>query len=269
MHPRLQHLALERPLAFLDLETTGLDPHADRIVELALVKFAPADDPARFRHFGPDGAPVRLVHRLDPEVPIPPEATAVHRIADADVAGRPTFRAVARQVERFLEGCDLAGFNLRRFDLPLLAVEFAWAGVAFELRGRHVVDVLAIFHARERRDLPAAVRTYCGRAHAGSHEALADAWATAAVLDAMAGRYADLPRTPAGLHKQLVAVDVGGEFRRADGRVVFAAGKHRGRELDEVARRDPGYLRWLLRRGLLADAREWVERALARRAGGG
>ena len=152
----VRHLQLERPLAVLDTETTGVDPLTDRIVELAVVRL------------DPDGAARRYRRLVDPGVPIPPAATAVHGIADADVAGRPRFAAIADRLARRLDGCDLAGFNLRRFDLPLLAAEFARAGVAFDPADRAVVDAQQIYHAREPRDLAAAVRFYCGREHAAT-----------------------------------------------------------------------------------------------------
>jgi DNA polymerase III subunit epsilon len=258
-------LRLERPLAFLDLETTGRDPGTDRVVEVAVLKFAPEEGPARFRHFAADGRPVSYCQRLDPGIPIPPDATAVHHIADADVSGRPTFRAIARQLGRFLEGCDLAGFNLKRFDLPLLLAEFDRAGAPFTLEGRSIVDLLPVFREREPRDLGAAVGLYCGREHPGAHGALADATAAADVLAGMLARYDDLPRTIAGLHGLTTGVDIGGRFARDGDRIVLDFGKNRGRSLEDVARDDPGYLNWMLGLGLLPDARALVKSALASR----
>jgi len=246
----LRHLELERDLAVLDLETTGVDPGADRIVEVGVLKLAPGAEAIRFR---------RLVH---PGMPIPAAATAIHGITDEDVAERPRFRRIAPGLIRLLEGADLAGFNLRRFDLPLLAAEFRRAGVAFPLGGRSVLDAQQIYHRFEPRDLAAATRFYLGREHAGAHGALADAEATAAILDAQVGRYGDLPGTVAGLHELLTEVDVGGRFRRAGGRVVFGFGKYLGHPLGEVARSDPGYLRWFLGQGFLEDAKSLVLAAL-------
>lgn len=251
MSAPFRNLKVERPLAILDLETTGVDPKADRIVEVGVLKVLPGREPSRYR---------RLV---DPGVPILAAASAVHGITDADVANAPQFRTIAPRLARLLEGSDLAGFNLRRFDLPFLAAEFARAGVRFSLTGRAVVDALQIYHGREPRDLAAALRFYCGRAHEGAHGALADAEATAAVLDAQVARYADLPDTAAGLHELLTDADVGGKFRTEGGLLVFAFGKHAGRALDQVARVDPGYLHWLLGQGgLFDDARTLIARAL-------
>jgi DNA polymerase-3 subunit epsilon len=265
MTERFLDFKLERPLAFLDLETTGRDPRTDRIVELAVIKFATAEDPTRFRHFKADGQPVRFCHRLDPTIPIPAGATDVHGITDADVVGMPTFRAIAHQLGRFLEGCDLAGYHIKRFDLPLLMAEFKRAKVAFTLEGRWILDLMQVFHLREPRDLGAAVRFFAGREHDGAHGALADATTTADVLEGMLARYGDLPRTVDGLHGLTAGVDIEGKFTRDSGRFVLAFGKHQGRGLDEVARDDPGYLKWMLGLELLADARGLVVAALASR----
>lgn len=248
----LQHLCLHRPLVFLDTETTGIDPAHDRIVELGLLRLAPEQQPQS------------LALLYNPEVPIPAAATAVHGIHDADVAACLPFRAVAARVARWLDGADLAGFNLRKFDLPMLTAEFARAGLEFSLRDRSVVDALTIYHAREPRDLAAAVRLYCDRHHDHAHRALDDATATASVLDAMCARYPDLPRTVGELHQQFIAVDIGGWFQRdGSGAVIFARGKYRNQPLTTVARQAPGYLHWLCRQRLLSDAREFLEQALA------
>ncbi len=127
-----------------------------------------------------------------------------------------------------------------------------------------MLDAQRIYHEREPRDLAAAVRFFCGQDHAGAHGALADAEATAAILDAQVAHYADLPRTVAALHESMTDVDVGGRFRTEGGRVVFAFGKHLGCPLDEVARRDPSYLSWLLGQDFLDDAKALVGQALTR-----
>ena len=245
-----RNLRLERPLAVIDLETTGVDPRADRIIEVAVLRLAPDVGPIRYR---------RLIH---PGRPIPEAAIAVHGITDEDVAEKKRFRAIAQRLGGLLADADFAGFNLRRFDLPFLAAEFARAGVEFELGGRAVLDAQQIFHRREPRDLAAAVRFYCGRDHEGAHGAMADVEAAAAVLDAQVGRYADLPVTASGLHDAMTDGDVGGRFRDEGGRVVFAFGKYRGRPLDEVARLDRGYLNWMLDQDFLDDAKALVSQAL-------
>src|SRR5690242_8632899 len=146
----LLNITLEKPLAVIDLETTGTDPQNDRIVEISILKILP------------DGRRRHRTRRLNPGIPIPPAATAVHGITDADVAGEPRFEQVAQGLLDFLDGCDLCGFNLKRFDLRVLYCEFARAGRRLPLEGRALVDPMEIFHRREPRDLNAAVRTYLG-----------------------------------------------------------------------------------------------------------
>lgn len=180
-------LDLARPLAVFDLETTGLDVERDRIVEIAIVKMFP------------DGRRERYLQRVNPGVPIPPEAARVHGIRDEDVASAPGFSEIAAEVEHLLEGADLAGFNAARFDLPLLAAEFARAGRTLPLDGRAVLDAALIFHRKEPRHLAAALRFYCGRDLAGAHSADADAEACLDILEAQLARYTDLPRDVPGL----------------------------------------------------------------------
>jgi Exonuclease len=151
----LKNIALERPLAVIDLETTGIDTKIDRIIEVSVLKLLPG------------GGHDHRTRRVNPGVPIPAEATQVHGITDDDVADCPTFRAIAPGLARFLEGCDLAGFNILKYDLRLLAAEYNRAGVGFSIAGRKVIDACHIFHQRERRDLTAAYRFYCGLDHQG------------------------------------------------------------------------------------------------------
>jgi DNA polymerase-3 subunit epsilon len=251
----LRNLTLERPLAILDLETTGTDPKADRIVEVSILKILP------------DGRHQQRTSRVNPGVPIPAGATAVHGITDADVADEPRFAELADELLAFLDGCDLGGFNLKRFDLQMLYTECTRAGRTLPLENRAVIDAMEIFHTREPRDLSAAVRFYCGRDHEGAHGAGADVLATAAVLDAMVARYDDLPRTVAGIHQHFKtpnAVDSSGHFTRGGGQIRFAFGKYRGQALDDVAARKPDYLEWMLTQTFFEDTKELVRQALAR-----
>lgn len=246
----LKHLVLTRSLCALDLETTGTDVRADRIVEVAALVVHPG------------GTSVPFVRRVNPGRPIPAGATAVHGIADADVADCPLFAAVALDLYAALVGCDIAGFGVARFDVPLLAAEFARVGLPFRVGRRAVLDALPVFHRREPRDLTAAVRFYVGTDRTSAHAALADAAAALAVLDAQVGRYG-LPPRPADLHAALTEVDIGGAFRRGpDGEPVFAFGRHRGRPLAAVAAEAPDYLRWMLGQGFLDDAQALVRGAL-------
>jgi DNA polymerase III subunit epsilon len=199
-------------------------------------------------------------------VPIPPEATAVHGICDDDVAEMPTFRAIAPGLARYINGCDLCGYNILKYDLRLLAAEYNRAGVRFPVSGRKIVDACQIFHRREPRDLTAAYRFYCGREHEGAHGAAADVLATLAILDAQVSRYDDLPRTVDGLHAHCNdpgALDMSGMFGKdEDGSVVFIRGKYKGRSLGDIARTKPDYLEWMLREDYFDDTKVLASEAL-------
>jgi DNA polymerase-3 subunit epsilon len=230
---------LDRPLAFFDLETTGLNPRVDRIVELAIVRVTP------------DGEVMERARRFNPGVPIPPEASAVHGITDADVAGEPAFPQTAKSLLELLDPCDLAGFNIRRFDLPILIAEFRRAGLRFDVSGRRIVDIQAIFHREERRDLSAAARFYLGREHEEAHSAISDTRTSAAVLLAQIERYGHLPRTLAGLHGYCdelapFETELDRWFLETEAGHVFRRGRHRGRPLLEVAQQERDYLDWML-----------------------
>jgi DNA polymerase-3 subunit epsilon len=247
------YLVLHKPLAILDLETTGTEPQTDRIVEISVLKALP------------DGRQRHRNQRINPGIPIPAAATDVHGIADADVADEPAFEDIATELRVFLDGCDLCGFNLKRFDLRLLYAEFKRAGQPLSLEGRAILDLMEIFHAREPRDLAAAVRFYCGREHEGAHRAAADTCAAAEVLDAMLARYADLPRTVPGLDQHLKnpnAADSAGHFIRIEGEIRFAFGKYRGQPLAAVARMRPDYLQWMLGQDFFDDTKALVKAAL-------
>ena len=251
-----KNLVLQKPLAIIDLETTGTDTQADRIVEIAFLRVVPG------------GKRVRLTRRINPQMPIPESATDVHGITDADVAEEPTFSEVAPDLLAFLDNCDLCGFNLKRFDLRMLHVEFGRVGLELQLTGRAILDVLEIFHTYEKRDLTAAVRFYCGRDHENAHSAGGDVGATAEVLDAMFAHYEDLPRSAAGLHQHFKdpnAVDSNGCFVRVGAQVRFAFGKHRGQPLDTVARTKPDYLKWMLTQDFFDDTKVVVRNALSGR----
>ena len=252
----LKNIVLDRPLAVLDLETTGVDTKVDRIVEVSVLKLFP------------DGGTDHRTRRVNPGVPIPPAATAIHGIGDDDVADSPTFRAIAPGLARYLDGCDLGGFNILKYDLRLLAAEYNRVGVGFAVAGRRVIDACHLFHKREPRDLTAAYRFYCGKEHEGAHGASADVLATLAILDAQVAHYADLPRTIAGLHEHCTdpkALDMSGMFGKCDeGTVVFIMGKYKGRSLDDIARTKPDYLNWMLGADYFDDTKELAAQALRR-----
>ena len=249
----INNLRLTRPLAVIDLETTGVKPLADRIVEISVLKLFP------------DGQRDLRTKRLNPGIPIPPEATAVHGIRDADVAGLLTFKDIAAGLNEYLLACDLCGFNIKRFDLRLLQAEFQRAGFTFSLGGRAILDAMEIFHSYERRDLTAAVRFYLDRDHTDAHSAEADVLATVQVMDAMLARYQDLPRNVTELDQQFKnpeALDSDRFFHCVDGRITFAAGKYRGLALSSIAQQDSAYLRWMLDKGFGDDTKAIVRKAL-------
>lgn len=251
----MKNLDLDRPLVFFDLETTGIDPARDKIVEICVLRVEP------------DGSRESRTRRINPGRPIPPAASAVHGIRDEDVATEPAFRQIARGLLDFLRGADLAGFNVARFDLPLLDREFRDAGLDLELSDRRVVDAMTIYHRKERRDLSAAVRFYLDREHEGAHTAEADVTATEEILDAQLARYEDLPRTVKDLAAwtrgvRPGAVDQSGKLVRKDGEVVLGFGKHQGKTLRRVAEENRGYLEWIVRSDFPPDAQEIVAAAL-------
>lgn len=230
---------LTRPLVFFDLETTGLNTSQDRIVELALIRITPHGDV------------LERVRRFNPGIPIPPDSTKIHGITDADVAEEPPFSATARSLVELLENCDLAGFNIKSFDIPMLLAEFKRAGVAFSLRGRRLIDAQAIFHREEPRDLSAAARFYLGREHREAHTALGDIRTTAAVLAAQMERYSNVPSDMDGLHTYCeearpLRTELSRWFLEKEGEYIFRRGKYRGKALVAVVLEAPDYLQWML-----------------------
>lgn len=231
-------LKLNRPLVFFDLETTGVNLTADRIVEISTVKLMP------------DGTIEERTRRINPEMHIPEEATAVHHIKDEDVRNEPTFRQVAKSLAKMLEGCDLAGFNSNRFDIPMLDQEFQRANVDFDFSKARFVDVQTIFHKREPRNLIAAYKFYCDKDLEGAHSANADTMATYEVLLAQLDRYEDLPTDIDGLSNyssQNRNVDFTGRLIYDDKkREIINFGKYKGRVAEEVLAQDPGYYGWIM-----------------------
>ena len=252
----LKNLKLERPIAFIDVETTGINPNSDRVVELSILKIHP------------DGREEYKSHRVNPGVSIPAEATAVHNITDADVASLPAFRQYARSVKDFLDGCDIAGFNVIKFDLPCLEAEFARAGVEFSRQNRYLVDSMVIYHQREPRDLQAAYRKYCGGEMENTHVAEEDVKAAVVVLDGQLEQYGDLPRDVTGLCEICNPagkdyVDPEGKFIWVDGEVVCNFGKkHKGCKLRDIAEGDPSYLSWIAGADFSPEIRKIATRAL-------
>ena len=231
-------LKLKRPIVFLDLETTGVDPAKDRIVEISLVKVQP------------DGSKEVKTRRINPGMPIPPESTAIHGIADDDVKDEPRFEQIAKSLAAYMEGCDLAGYNSNRFDIPVLAEEFLRAGVDVDLKKRRFIDVQNIFHKMEQRTLVAAYRFYCDRELEGAHSAEADTLATYEVLKAQLDRYDNLENDIdflAEFSTRNESADYAGRILYNEkGEEVFGFGKYRGRSVAEVFRAEPSYYAWMM-----------------------
>lgn len=246
---------LTRPLIVLDLETTGLDPTTARIVEIAMISLRPGQEDEDW------------TIRLDPEIPIPAEATAVHGIKDEDVVGIETFEQIALHVRDFIGDADLCGYNLIGFDLKVLLAEFTRARVDFKYGHRALIDPKRIFFREQPRDLAAAVRTYLGRDHIGAHGAKADAQVTYEVLEAMIRTHDSLPGQSEELSEKRLdpsLVDLEGFFTRKDGKFVFSKGKFKGALLDLIAATSEGrnYLEWILHQSMLPDTLHYVRQAL-------
>lgn len=231
-------LNLTRPLVVFDLETTGTNIMRDRIVEISAVKVFP------------DGEKIVKTKRLNPEMHIPEEATAVHHITDEMVASEPTFRQVAKSLHSFFEDCDVAGFNSNKFDVPLLVEEFARAGINFDVSGRRFIDVQNIFHKMEQRTLVAAYKFYCGKNLEGAHSANADTLATLEVLESQVERYPELENDVAFLSQFSSggrSLDLASRIVLNDDDVpVFNFGKHKGRSVEEVLRKEPSFFSWIM-----------------------
>lgn len=232
-------LNLKNPLVFFDLETTGINITHDRIVEISLLKIHP------------NGKEEMKSRRINPEIPIPPQATAIHGITDEDVKECPTFKQVAKSLAELLEGCDLAGFNSSRFDVPMLAEEFLRAGVDFDMSKRKFVDVQIIFHRKEQRTLQAAYRFYCDKELENAHSAESDTRATYEVLKSQLDRYPDLKNDIAFLSEEYSSfnnnVDFAGRMIFDEkGVEVFNFGKHKGKSVEWVLREEPSYYAWMM-----------------------
>ncbi|MGA8224226.1 MAG: 3'-5' exonuclease [Candidatus Acidiferrales bacterium] len=248
-------LKLNHPLAVIDLETTGTWTDHDRIVEVAVLKVYPY------------GRRTKYHTRVNPKIPIPEEATAIHGISDADVRDAPSFKRIAKKVIKSLDGCDLAGFNLIRFDLRMLKSEFARVGIDFSIEGRRVVDACRIFHLKEPRDLSAAYRFFCGLEHDGAHSALEDARATWRILQAQIARYDDLPTDLESLHELCTSlddrfVDAGEKFVWRNNEAVVGFGKHQGTSLKVLAKSAPDYLEWMIENDFHPETKKIARNAL-------
>lgn len=231
-------LNLKRPIAFLDLETTGINVASDRIVEISILKISP------------NGKEEWMSTRINPEMPIPPKSTEIHGIRDEDIVTSPTFKEIGKSIASFLEGSDLAGFNAIKFDIPLLAEEFLRVNIDFNFRNRKYVDVQVIFHKKEQRTLTAAYLFYCKKVLEGAHGSKADTAATYEVLKSQLDRYPDLENDVAKLAEYSTfsnnADFAGRIIIDENGVEIFNFGKHKGKAVETVFAAEPSYYSWMM-----------------------
>ncbi|TVR72606.1 MAG: 3'-5' exonuclease [Marinilabiliales bacterium] len=246
----MNKLKLKNPLIFFDLETTGIDVVKDRIVELSYLKVYP------------DGKEETRTWLINPGMPIPPESTAIHGISDNDVKDAPAFQQVAQKLANEFEGCDFAGFNSNKFDIPLLAEEFLRTNVDFDMKKRKFIDVMIIFMKMEQRNLGAAYRFYCNRELDDAHSAEADTRATYEILQAQIDRYGDLENDVdmlSAFSSHNRNVDYMGRIVYNDNDVeVINFGKYKGVPVEEVLEKDPGYYSWIMN----ADFPQYTKKVL-------
>lgn len=244
------NLNLKNPLAFFDIEATGLDIINDRIVEIAVIKLLVTGEKKVYHK------------RINPERSIPTEATLIHGISNEDIKDAPTFREVAKELANFLQGCDLAGFNILKFDIPILVESFLRENVEFNPETKKIVDAQKIFHLMEKRNLAAAYKFYCSKELANAHNALADAEATIDILSAQVTHYLDqqvvnhdgsilgnIENDVKALHKlnDMPSIDYAARLAYdTKGVPVFNFGKYKGKPVLETLKQDPSYYNWIM-----------------------
>ena len=243
-------LNLKTPLCFFDLETTGINISQDRIIEIGVIKLMP------------NGEILRKTNLVNPTIPIPKESTAIHGINDADVASKPKFKELAKEYARFFEGADLSGFNILKFDVPMLVEEFLRADVEFDYSRKRIIDSQKIFHLMEKRNLAAAVQFYCNRKMENSHSAESDAEASMDILIAQVSKYENQPvedglgniigtikndMDALTLATSSEMVDLAGRMiKNNKGEVFFNFGKHRGKAVLSIFKEEPAYYDWMM-----------------------
>jgi len=241
------NITLTRPLAFFDLETTGLTIGADRIVEISVLKVMP------------DGSKSVFTRKVNPEIPIPEVVSKIHGIYDKDVANEQTFKQLAHELERFIDNSDLAGYNSNKFDVPFLVDEFLRVGVEFDMKSRKMIDVQNIFHKMEQRTLAAAYKFYCEKDIVNAHSAEADIEATFDVFVAQLDRYPTLPKNIDELSKFTSVtknVDLAGRLVYNDkNEETFNFGKHKGKLVKEVFSKEPSYFDWMMKGDFPAETK--------------
>jgi len=248
-------LELQRPIAFIDLETTGINIGTDKIVEIAVVKILP------------DGS--KLVKRklINPQMPIPQSSSDVHGITNEMVKDAPTFKQVANEIKQFIDNSDLGGYNSNRFDVPMLIEEFSRAGLEFSTEGRKMLDVQKIFHMMEQRTLSAAYKFYCEKTLDGAHSAEVDAQATWEILQAQVERYPNIGTNLESIVKftgEDDIVDFARRFIKVNGIEIFNFGKHKGKAVTEVLKAEPQYYDWMMKGDFAINTKQKLTEILNR-----
>lgn len=245
-------LNINNPIIFFDLETTGIDVVKDRIVEISLVKVMP------------DGTEEIKTRRINPGMPIPEESTKIHGISDEDVKDCPMFKTVAKSLAQYIEGCDLAGYNSNKFDIPMLMEEFLRANIDIDLKKRRCIDVQNIYHKMEQRTLSAAYKFYCEQDLENAHSAEADTLATYEILKKQLERYPEMENDVDYLSKfseRIPTADYAGRVAYDPaGAEIFNFGKYKGRKVTEIFKTDPGYYSWMMN----GDFPEYTKKVITR-----
>lgn len=240
-------LKLKNSIAFLDLETTGLNIVTDRIVEISIIKI------------NPNGQEEEYTKRINPTIPIPKQASDIHGIFDNDVKDMPTFKEIGKNIAKFIEGCDLAGYNSNKFDIPMLAEEFLRAEIDIDMRKRKFVDVQTIFYKMEQRTLIAAYKFFCDKDLTNAHSANADTKATYEVLKAQLDRYPDLENDIdflSNFSSHTKNVDFAGRIiYNEKGEEEINFGKHKGKTVEQVLKTDLGYYSWVMNNDFALDTK--------------
>ncbi|WP_299254100.1 3'-5' exonuclease [uncultured Cytophaga sp.] len=266
-------MKINKPIAFFDLETTGVNVSTDRIVEISIVRVSPPDEKVEVKTF-----------RVNPGMPIPDQSSAIHGIYDKDVADKPPFAEIAQQVAQFMKDCDLGGFNSIRFDIPLLIEEFFRAGIEFDISKRKLIDSQRIFHLMEPRTLGAAYKFYCNKELENAHSAEADTLATYHILKAQIARYADKQvkdaegkiSTPIKNDMQVLhdfsvgnMVDLAGRMIMSDkGDELFNFGKYKGLKVKDTLLKDPMYYDWIMKGDFPQDTKKKLTQIKLKNFGG-
>ena len=266
-------MKINKPIAFFDLETTGVNISTDRIIEICIVRVSPPNETVEVKTF-----------RVNPGMPIPDQSSAIHGIYDKDVVDKPPFADIALQVSQFMKDCDLGGFNSIRFDIPLLIEEFFRAGIEFDISKRKLIDSQRIFHLMEPRTLGAAYKFYCNKDLENAHSAEADTLATYHILKAQIARYADKQVKDAEgkvsvpikndmqvLHDFSVGnmVDLAGRMVMSDkGDELFNFGKYKGMKVKDTLLKDPMYYDWIMKGDFPQDTKKKLTQIKLKNFGG-